>query len=744
MGKSMAILENKIIRYFLVGVIFFLCVITVLISLEDQLEINILTGFDKPIDDVGYQMRGIGTLKKLWLNGYFGPFFRIEYFGLLSWLFIPLSFHFLVMSKRRKKWKLALWLVMFFYCIVICTKGFPNYRYQFTLFPIFITINLIYLLSADFKKKLSPIFFVPILTALIAAQIYLYWDDHIAKLKSYLITNDFNYPAKLINVIENDISINNETVILECNQPLLYYYTKKKGLHYLDYDLKKYIYRNKKIKPIEKRVDFLKTNFNIKYILTDSKMQHLLKGTRVGNFLDHLIPIQSDLVIEEYGYKLYKIRNETYNLSLNAFEKRIPIRTINISSWNELSPFSSERILDQRNDLPVKIQGIRGEFYFYPDKHSGLQIRFRNTIQNTKPTLQFGFVNETELEIKDDDLVSVIARVRTNSQASGTVYLFIQDKTKKWIREKTAIHGTGWRDYLVVHKMRRGYSHMNIGFYWEPETINEWLEVSSFKIYNRNMEEKQKKSKNMITETKVLIQNDNLIEAIEIFKKAVELDVNAIGELNDSESKIITQRLKDNSAIDILLNVEFSPEMENQNRGFTRDEADKEVTFEEVVFQEQSLSTNYKSKIIIPNEAINLDKGTLYMRASLSGLEDRYSNLVRINNNKDLYIYRQGANGKIVIFYGGVRLGQTNLKVKDNEFHDYIFTWRNGRQRFFIDGIECLTAEQPALNAETKVVAIGWLGNRDGEQWVGYFDKVSTYNRPLHISEILALTPLQL
>ena len=78
----------------------------------------------------GNFIRGIGTNMDFWLNGYLGIFFRLNKFGWLNWLVIPLFIYFLATIRKRERWEIALALAVTLSCIFISMQGYKNYRYQ--------------------------------------------------------------------------------------------------------------------------------------------------------------------------------------------------------------------------------------------------------------------------------------------------------------------------------------------------------------------------------------------------------------------------------------------------------------------------------------------------------------------------------------------------------------------------------------------------------------------------------------
>jgi hypothetical protein len=141
----------------------------------------------------------------------------------------------------------------------------------------------------------------------------------------------------------------------------------------------------------------------------------------------------------------------------------------------------------------------------------------------------------------------------------------------------------------------------------------------------------------------------------------------------------------------------------------------------------QVLMVGYDTRVNAPPSALNLGEGSLAIWARLIEPTNEYSTLVRLNNSSDLYIYRN-RNGTFSVIYSSIHLGTTSLAITDDQWHHYVFTWQDGKQKFYIDGKEKISGILPAFKAVTGLFAIGWLGNRDGDQWHGPFVQLLTFD----------------
>ena len=91
-------------------------------------------------------------------------------------------------------------------------------------------------------------------------------------LKSWVFADKFGFPHEIVKYVKSTTNLGDDDVILECNQPILYYYTDRKGLSYGDKKMKS-VYRHSRSK--EKAFWVLKDRLKVKYILTTKKTQKI-------------------------------------------------------------------------------------------------------------------------------------------------------------------------------------------------------------------------------------------------------------------------------------------------------------------------------------------------------------------------------------------------------------------------------------------------------------------------------------
>ena len=114
--------------------------------------------------------------------------------------------------------------------------------------------------------------------------------------EKYSIESMYNrmYPKNIVDYINNEMELNTNEVILEFNQPFLYYHTNKKGLSRSNPIIKDF-YRNSANK--KKAFNILWDKLHVRYILIR------------GELSKHYKPYDIDLVCSENGLNLFKINN---------------------------------------------------------------------------------------------------------------------------------------------------------------------------------------------------------------------------------------------------------------------------------------------------------------------------------------------------------------------------------------------------------------------------------------------------
>jgi hypothetical protein len=395
-----------------------------------------------------FYSREIGTNIDLWLNGYLGIFFRFKIFGMLNWLLIPLFVYFLATFRNRERWQLSLGFVLLLTTIFICIQGYQNYRYQLTLYPVFISLIFIFGWETIRTKNWKMICLVISgSSVLVFLNLYYSMDNY-----KYYMLNAMGrgeagerFPFKLVEYIKDNV--NADAVIWQRKQPLLFYHTDKIGTKYY--------------------------NKNTKYLLTREKEN---------------IPIKHadyKLVIEDQGYKLYKIIDKSVLPTTDGLKHKAPNFETNFTDWTGNSEIDANEIFHTL--FPMQILGIRGEFLVEKiSKEAGniIRIMLKNANFNERPEIQFGYFIQSDklnLPLADGHQIVVKAKVRLIESPSGN--LFIQDKTDYWSRESVKFKNHSWQDIFVRKTPRVSAEKICFGISWLPKSKNEALEIGSISVF---------------------------------------------------------------------------------------------------------------------------------------------------------------------------------------------------------------------------------------------------------------------
>jgi len=224
---------------------------------------------------------------------------------------------------------------------------------------------------------------------------------------------------------------------------------------------------------------------------------------------------------------------------------------------------------------------------------------------------------------------------------------------------------------------------------------------------------------------------------------------------NKEVSQMEAQQLlkeKENIFSDVLLYLDFSTSVTKGDRSYLVARSGQKV---EVVGSARFVDGPWKgsraimvegtsnpTQIIGPPSALNLKQGSLSVWAQLSDPKKKYSALVSVNKHSSIYIYRKHSKANFCLLYDGapVGTGLTSTVVSTPTWHHYVFTWKEGEQKFYIDGREVLSGDARASTAITVDFAIGWLGNdRNTEQWHGPLTQFLTFDRALTAKEVATL-----
>jgi hypothetical protein len=398
-----------------------------------------------------YYRREIGTNIDLWLNGYLGIFFRFKMFGLLNWLSIPLFIYFIITLRKRERWQIAIASVLCITCLFLGFQGYQNYRYQLTVYPVL--VSLIFIFGWEtLKNRNWKIIVLVISISSVLLFINLYYSTN--NYKYYMLSSmgrgkaGEGFPYKLIAYI-NDM-VDEDSVIWQRKQLILFYHTDRIGS-------KSY-------------------NKEVKYLLTRKNQNISLKR------------VDYNLIIEDQGYKLYEIIDKSSVPTIAELNKNTPDFETDFSNWNGSSEIDANGITNVV--FPMQILGIRGDFVVKKislDSGNIIRLTLNNVNFNERPEIQFGyFIQSDKLNLKVDDggKITIKAKMRLKSKQSAK--LFIQDKTDYWSRESLEFNDSSWQDVIVSKKQRNGAEKICFGINWLPSTTEEWLDISSIKVFIEN------------------------------------------------------------------------------------------------------------------------------------------------------------------------------------------------------------------------------------------------------------------
>ena len=416
-------------------------------------------------------MAEIDTSGKKCLNGYLGVLFRFKSLGNINWLAVPLLIWFLVTNKKRERWQLALifvWLVTF---LVIVLYGYYNSRYQLTLLPFTAAVVLILMWELlKGKKNHWKMLCFSLLALGCIYNIYHYFDTYTYFWDLRVSRKNPHFPHRLINYLNQDKDIGQpHSKIFVFNQPIFYYYIDKRGIDYespLCYEI--VLGLRQKEGSRRKLYQTIRIKRKVKYILIGWSTINQYKERMLSEFLN----CEGQLVLEDNGFYLYKIRDIALNRELRegGFQK--------IASWN-LST--------------LKTQGSRGEFKIHrPGKNGENMITIANITpgKNGARLIQLGFItDEKSNNIKipggySGRYLHLLVQVKIPRHLVDLEnYIFIQDFKGKWQRQKYYFRSPYWQTYLFSRRIREGSSGVMLGIRFAPRSSQDKIMIKDLQVY---------------------------------------------------------------------------------------------------------------------------------------------------------------------------------------------------------------------------------------------------------------------
>jgi len=218
-------------------------------------------------NNIDYVNRGIESNFKIITNGYLGIFFNVKYFGLFSWLIIPIGIYY----SKKNKYYFFLFILFLIIALIIGFLGYINFRYAYT-FTIPIQLIIAYFLFSNnlFSDKNFTLVFV-----------FLYLAHFVFFVSIDMIPKYYNRIQSNLNTTSNkksiykyiDENIKSDSVFLVNNIPQFYYYTKRFGYFYwckddelFTNDKRIKLFNTQNLNSVHKELKQLKVN----YIFSDT------------------------------------------------------------------------------------------------------------------------------------------------------------------------------------------------------------------------------------------------------------------------------------------------------------------------------------------------------------------------------------------------------------------------------------------------------------------------------------------
>jgi hypothetical protein len=433
-------------------------------------------------------MGDIDTPGKKWLNGHFGVFFRFKQLGNINWLIIPLLIWFLT-KKKPERWQWALLFVWGLTVIFIGIKGYYNFRYQLTLFPI--TSAMVLFLSWKFledKSKSLKILAFSFITLACLFNIYHYSDLYKNYWNLRVSVKDPHFPHQLMDYLKSGEVPDRASKVLTLNQPIYYYHVPKKGVDYVSPNaIKVWVEFKKRTGTVASRwhlYRFLKRRFGIKYILLS--MVHL--RFRRSTILEEFLHCECKLEVQDQSWLLYRLRDKPLEKTLRSpAYKRINV-------WNDVESKAAASISSFQKITPFLLRfSKQGIFKFEVGENRGKKtIIVRNTKvkKNAKRRIHFGYeFNRKGLKIGTHEyegkyVTFVVRAAISPSLLNRDNYIAVVDYNKDGSHkaEKTYFTSHHWRTYIVSKQVKPGNTRLLLMFRFCPQSTEHRFRIKDVKV----------------------------------------------------------------------------------------------------------------------------------------------------------------------------------------------------------------------------------------------------------------------
>ncbi len=412
-------------------------------------------------------LREIDTFPKEWLNGYMGTFFRFKYFGNLVFLTIPLVVLFFLVNRKIQRWQMALVFVVVVLALLVGVKGFKNYRYQLTMAPFLMAVFMItgWQLTRERSRLFKGILAV-LVAGLCLFNIYNYSSRFRFFWNYKLNATEDRYPRQIMDILEENDSLNSGEKVLVCKQPLYFYRLDTGAVNYRDPRVEMIYERNGDRRQLW---DLLRRQLKIKYIFYDYRGMALLKDRMFGE----LINIEGT-VLQEKRYRLCRLRDRPF---LDEADARA-LRRLNLWNHRAASP-------EQASPRLMVIE-TAGEFdlHYHRYRHQNfLTIKNLTPAEDGRREIKLGY------RLEGGELQKILGRrhdvylyLLVNARVSRSLVnrnneLFIRDNTGAWEKSQYYFTSANWRSYLVRKKVRPGSSSLEAGIALKVRSNEESLSI---------------------------------------------------------------------------------------------------------------------------------------------------------------------------------------------------------------------------------------------------------------------------
>lgn len=434
----------------------------------------------------------IETPGKKWLNGYFGVFFRFKQLGNINWLIIPLLIWFLLTKKIKKKerWHWALLFVWGLTVVVIGIKGYYNFRYQLTLFPI--TSAMVLFLSWKFledKSKPVKILVFSFITLACLFNIYHYSDLYKTYWDLRVSVKNPHFPYQLMDYLKSKEEPDKRSKVLTLNQPIYYYHVPKKGIDYVSpYAIKVWVEFKKRTGTVNNRSQLyrlLRRRFGVKYILLSFVHRRFQRSTMLEEFLH----CECKLEVKDQSWLLYRLRDKPLEKTIKSPAYKL------LNLWKDGDPKAAAASkLSFQKITPFLLRfSNQGVFKFDVGENKGEKtIIVRNTRakKNVKKRIHFGYeFNQKGLKIGTHEYegkyVTLIVRAAISpSLLNRDNYIAVVDYNQDGSHkaEKTYFTSYHWRTYIVSKQIKPGNSRLLLMFRFCPQTSQDRFRIKDAKV----------------------------------------------------------------------------------------------------------------------------------------------------------------------------------------------------------------------------------------------------------------------